>query len=85
MEGGHAVPIEKIISRHQKSINNLAEALQIIDRGYVYDNSVDGAENPNLQFRTVSGKLVKVYNADHFWASELRTVISRSVLDWDST
>ena len=85
MVGGHAVPIEKIISRYQKSINNLAEALQINDRGYVYDNSVEKAENPNLQIRTVSGKLQKIYNVDHFWASELRKVISRNVHDWDST
>lgn len=40
--GGHAVPIEKIMARHPKSIANAAMALTFVDRGYVLDNSADG-------------------------------------------
>lgn len=72
MEGGHTVPIEKIVSRYQKSIDNLCEALLIVDRGYVYDNSIEGAETPKLQFRTIAGKIERVYSDEHTWASDLR-------------
>lgn len=73
MEGGHTVPIEKIISRYQKSIDNLCKALRIVDRGYVYDNSTDGAANPKLQFRRSGGKIERIYNEDHIWALQVRT------------
>ncbi|MCW5257565.1 zeta toxin family protein [Verminephrobacter aporrectodeae] len=67
MEGGHDVPISKIISRYSKSIANCAAAAAFVDRAYIYDNSVDG-EEPRLLFRTVEGEIVKVYNAIHGWA-----------------
>lgn len=81
MQGGHAVPIEKIISRYPKSICQLGEALQFVDRGYVYDNSTEGAIAPKLQFRTVSGNIERIYNSDHFWASELRESLSKQSTD----
>lgn len=67
MEGGHDVPIPKIISRYSKSIANCAAAAAFADRAYIYDNSVDGDE-PKLLFRTVEGEIVKVYEAIHDWA-----------------
>lgn len=39
MEGGHTVPIEKIVARYAKSIANAAAILPHVDRGYVFDNS----------------------------------------------
>lgn len=39
MEGGHDVPISKIISRYQKSILNCKCVASIVDRVYVYDRS----------------------------------------------
>lgn len=71
MEGGHDVPIPKIIDRYQKSIQNVTQVLPLIDRGYVYDNSVDG-ELPKLQFRTVEGSVQKVYADDHLWSNHVR-------------
>ena len=44
MEGGHSVPIEKIISRYYKSISNCVAVSKFVDRTYVYDNSVDNRE-----------------------------------------
>ena len=61
MEGGHTVPIEKIISRYTKSIANFTKILPHLDRGYVFDNSADGVE-ARILFRTVDGVLTKKYN-----------------------
>lgn len=60
MEGGHDVAISKIISRYQKSIINCSLIASIVDRLYVYDNSVDNAA-ATLQFRLSDGVLVKQY------------------------
>ena len=53
------------------TIAQLAQALGVVDRGYVYDNSVDG-ELPALLFRTVDGHLAKTYREDHEWAMDVR-------------
>ena len=63
MKGGHDVPITKIVSRYFKSIKNCMKASMIVDRLYVYDNSIDG-ENAKIQFRLSNGKLEKVYVKD---------------------
>lgn len=60
MEGGHDVPITKIISRYMKSLSNCCIASRLVDRTYIYDNSVDGAEATPL-FRMVNGVLHKQY------------------------
>lgn len=61
MEGGHAVPIPKIISRYLKSIQNCKAVTPYIDRLYVYDNSIEN-QNALLLFRTSDGKLEKQYS-----------------------
>ena len=63
MKGGHDVPITKIVSRYFKSIKNCMKASMIVDRLYVYDNSIDG-EDAKIQFRLSNGKLEKVYVKD---------------------
>jgi len=70
MEGGHDVPIPKIISRFSKSISNCCIVSKIVDRLYVYDNSVDFAE-PKLLFRTTDGKLEKTYSEINPWAQNI--------------
>jgi predicted ABC-type ATPase len=67
MDGGHDVPIPKIISRFSKSIINCAILASIVDRLYVYDNSIDNAF-PELLFRANNGQLIKQYAALHDWA-----------------
>ena len=60
MEGGHDVPITKIISRYNKSIQNCKIVAPIIDRLYVYDNSIDDVDARPL-FRLSEGVLAKQY------------------------
>jgi len=70
MEGGHDVPITKIINRFSKSIANACIAASIVDRLYVYDNSVEFAE-PKLLFRATNGKLEKTYCEVNLWAQNI--------------
>jgi len=58
--GGHTFPTDKVIARYHRSIDNLAPALAIADRGYVIDNSVENAKHKTL-FRTVDGEIKKTY------------------------
>ena len=60
IEGGHDVPISKIISRFQKSITNCLKLRDSVDRLYVYDNSVEN-EDATLLFRFANGNLMKKY------------------------
>ena len=60
MKGGHAVPVEKIISRYTKSILNCRLVSLMVDRTYVYDNSVDDME-AQLLFRMTNGRMLKKY------------------------
>lgn len=71
MEGGHDVPITKIISRYNKSIQNCKTVVPIVDRLYVYDNSIDDADARPL-FRLTHGEIVKKYTTDiPEWAQTL--------------
>ena len=63
MKGGHDVPITKIISRYNKSIQNCKIVASIIDRLYVYDNSIDDVDARPL-FRLSDGVLAKQYTED---------------------
>ena len=60
MKGGHDVPISKVISRYQKSILNCKHIATKVDRTYLYDNSVDDAEQ-QLLIRLSDGIIVKRY------------------------
>jgi len=70
MAGGHDVPIPKIISRYSKSIANCHQLVSVVDRLYVYDNSIDNVF-PQLLFRTADGSLTKQYAPIHDWACEI--------------
>jgi len=71
LKGGHDVPPAKILSRYSKSIANCATAVKLVDRAYIYDNSIDDAD-PALLFRTESGTLKKVYRQSvNAWAQPI--------------
>ena len=71
LEGGHEVPISKIISRYYKSLVNASEAISFVDRAYIYDNSIED-HLPRLLYRTVDGKVFKQYIDDvPEWAKQL--------------
>ncbi len=68
MEGGHDVPIAKIVNRYYKSIANCQLAASFVDRLYVYDNSIDYAPT-QLLFRGTEGKTEKIYTGNvNDWA-----------------
>lgn len=71
LNGGHEVPISKVIARYYKSLALAAQAIQIADWAYVYDNSRNN-ELPQLLYRTTKGLLFKKY-VPKFpqWASSL--------------
>ncbi|MDE5837952.1 MAG: zeta toxin family protein [Paramuribaculum sp.] len=71
MEGGHDVPIRKIISRYAKSIINCEAIASLVDRLYVYDNSVNN-KDAQILFRLKEGKLEKIYvNQVPDWAKNI--------------
>lgn len=63
LNGGHEVPISKIVSRYYKSLLNIGKVIPLVDRVYVYDNSVED-QMPKLLYRTVDGQLFKKYVED---------------------
>ena len=71
MKGGHDVPITKVISRYQKSILNCKFLSRKTDRTYLYDNSVDDAEQ-QLLIRLSNGNIAKRYVNDlPEWAKQI--------------
>lgn len=75
LNGGHEVPISKVISRYYKSLALAAQAISFVDRAYIYDNSRNN-ELPQLLYRTMDGKICKQY-VDNvaLWAMSLATEI----------
>ncbi len=69
IRGGHSVPIDKIVSRYERSMLNLSLAIRTVDRCYIYDNSKDGADAA-LCVRTADGLLRKVYRELPLWVSD---------------
>ncbi len=76
MEGGHVVPIEKILSRYVRSMANLSAAIRLSDRVYMYDNSVDDAE-ARLCARTQDGLLRKIYGPLPEWVADAVQALER--------
>lgn len=75
LEGGHTVPIEKIVSRWSKSITNCSIVGQFVDRLYVFDNSVDEL-NANRLFRVVDGQVKKIYSDNiNEWAKAIMAAL----------
>ncbi len=70
MEGGHEVPIGKIIARYTRSLANCPMTARIADRAYIYDNSVEDAP-ARLLFRTSEGRLIRHYRSINPWAREI--------------
>ena len=71
MQGGHDVPIHKIISRYFKCLANAKLIEPYVDRFYIYDNSMDD-KKARLLFRLSDGKLIKQYvRILPKWASSL--------------
>ncbi len=77
MEGGHDVPITKIISRYSKSISNCSIVSSFVDRTYIYDNSVE-LEQPQLLFRVIDGEITKEYSRINSWVKSILEFIKNN-------
>lgn len=60
LQGGHDVPIPKIIDRYYRSIKQCAEAVSFVDRLDVFDNSRDGKPWTRL-FKYGADKQIKLF------------------------
>ncbi|NOU13460.1 MAG: AAA family ATPase [Methylococcaceae bacterium] len=76
MQGGHDVPIPKIISRYFRSIAQCAVIAPWVDRLYLYDNSEDGAR-PQLIARVSQGEVAKSYQTVPFWMSPIMEAVKK--------
>lgn len=74
MQGGHDVPISKIISRYSRSLAQCAAIATEVDRLYLYDNSIDD-EEPRLMLRAANGLLVKTYGDLADWAAPVASCL----------
>ncbi len=70
LEGGHDVPIPKILSRYVKSIANCAAVATEVDRLYLYDNSVDDCA-PALSLRAANGRVALSYGTPPEWMNPI--------------
>ena len=77
MEGGHDVPIPKIINRYYRSIANCVETMARVDRAYFYDNSETDVA-PSLVFRLSDGKIARIYRELGPWAKNIADSLPRS-------
>lgn len=76
LQGGHAVPIEKILSRYDRSMANLSGAFSLADRVYIYDNSLEGMDAA-LCARVQEGALRKIYGALPAWVDDAIIALPR--------
>jgi predicted ABC-type ATPase len=70
LQGGHDVPIKKIIDRYYKSILNCSYLAPQVDRLYIYDNSIELCE-AKLLFRASKGIITKEYFKEFEWAKKI--------------
>jgi predicted ABC-type ATPase len=76
LQGGHEVPIRKIVDRWARSIANAASIASEVDRFYVYDNSVDDRD-AQLVLRASTGRIARQYGEPPTWSSPIITRLVR--------
>ena len=76
IQGGHTVPIDKIVSRHGKALGNLSPAIRVADRVYIYDNSIEDVD-ARLCARTMDGTLRKIYGPLPRWVAAVVNLLPR--------
>jgi len=60
IQGGHDVPVDKIIDRYERTMNLLLEAIRLSDRAYIFDNSYS---EPKM-FAVVENDEISILNTD---------------------
>ncbi|MCB9202210.1 MAG: hypothetical protein H6604_04080 [Flavobacteriales bacterium] len=65
LKGGHAVSEDKIIDRYSKSLENIFESIQVVDKAFLIDNS---GEKFKLISEIDNGKIIKILsNEIPYW------------------
>ncbi len=77
LQGGHEVPIRKIVDRWARSIANAASIAAEVDRFYIYDNSVDDCD-AQLVLRAANGDVARQYGEPPTWSQPIVTRLTRS-------
>lgn len=77
LQGGHEVPIRKIIDRWARSIANCAAAATLANRLYLYDNSVDDRA-AQLVLRARMGTIARRYAHPRPWMAPIIAELERS-------
>jgi predicted ABC-type ATPase len=77
LQGGHEVPIRKIVDRWARSIANAASIAAEVDRFYVYDNSVDDRD-AQLVLRTTAGHIARQYVERSTWSGPITSRLNRN-------
>jgi predicted ABC-type ATPase len=72
LQGGHEVPIRKIVDRWARSIANAASIAAEVDRFYIYDNSVDD-NDAQLILRAAEGHVSRQYVEPPTWSEPIVT------------
>lgn len=71
-KGGHHIPDEKVIERYGESLKMCLDACTVVDRAFVYDNSVYGKKQADFLFRVYDGRVKALYQkAFPEWASNV--------------
>ncbi len=80
LQGGHEVPIRKILDRWARSISNCARVATRVDRLYLYDNSLE--DRPALLLlRASEGSVVRRYGCARPWMSPILAKLSTPASD----
>lgn len=70
LQGGHEVPIRKILDRWSRSIANCAAVATLVNRLYLYDNSVDDRA-AQLVLRATAGTVARQYGPARPWMAPI--------------
>lgn len=77
--GGHSVPPDRIVARWSRSIANCAAVAPLVDRLYLYDNSIHNAD-ARLVLRASSGRVERIYEDAPLpaWTRPIVTLLDES-------
>ena len=73
-EGGHAVPVERILARYPRTLANLRQAIGLADLSLLYDTTANRAGDivpPRLIVKVRRGRAFALVNPLPVWAQGL--------------
>ncbi len=76
-QGGHAVPEDKIVSRYQRSLELLMEAIRHTNRAYIFDNSGDSSDRKHTWLAEITDGHMLELKSDQIPAWFKRAVLDK--------